>query len=111
MTPDDTPGRRPQVWGQPVQSTPVRRTDRPGATPPGQTFHTWGHAFEASIRWPAVVPVDPAASGHCLCGDPADFVVEMNWFSGRHSQDPVCGGHVDEVVRAIKKEQARRNGG
>jgi hypothetical protein len=88
-----------------------RRTGR-GDPPPGQEiFHTWGLAFESSIKKPAVVPADPASPGRCLCGEPADLVVETNWFSGRHSRDPVCRPHVDEVVRAIKKEQARRNGG
>jgi hypothetical protein len=83
-----------------------RRTGR-GDPPPAP--HGWGLAFE--VRAPAVVPADPEAPGQCLCGEPADLVVETNWFSGRHSKDPVCRPHVDEVVRAIKKEQARRNGG
>jgi hypothetical protein len=64
----------------------------------------------ASSR-PNVVPVDPAVPSQCLCGDPADFIIETHWFSGRHSRDPVCGRHVSEVVGAITKEQARRDGG
>jgi hypothetical protein len=55
--------------------------------------------------------VDPEAPGQCLCGDPAEFVVETYWFSGRHSRDPVCERHVAEVVAAITKKQARRDGG
>lgn len=64
-----------------------------------------------SSHRPKVVPVDPEASGQCLCGDPAEFVIETNWFSGRHSRDPVCERHVAEVVGAITREQARRDGG
>jgi hypothetical protein len=70
----------------------------------------WRHALEASSGRPDVIPADPALSEQCLCGEPADFVVKTRWFSGRHSHDPVCRRHVDEVVRAINKEQARRNG-
>jgi hypothetical protein len=64
-----------------------------------------------SFRRPEVVPVDPAVGGECLCGEPADFIVEMIWFSGRHSRDPVCERHIVDVVEAISREQARRNGG
>jgi hypothetical protein len=64
-----------------------------------------------SFRRPEVVPVDPAVGGKCLCGEPAEFVVEMIWFSGRHSRDPVCERHIVDVVEAISKEQARVNGG
>lgn len=76
-----------------------------------EVLHRWGYVVKSTSWRPSVVPVDPAAQRECLCGVPADFVVETNWFSGRHSQDPVCGSHVDEVVRVIRKEQARRNGG
>jgi hypothetical protein len=103
MTPDDN---RPRE----ARSDGVRRRGEPTQAS-RDLFHTWGQAFESSVRRPAVVPADPEAPGKCLCGEPADFVVETNWFSGRHSKDPVCNLHVDEVVRAIKKEQARRNGG
>jgi hypothetical protein len=64
-----------------------------------------------SFRRPEVVPVDPAVGGACLCGEPADFVVDMIWFSGRHSRDPVCERHIVDVVEAIAREQARLNGG
>jgi len=96
-------------WAQPGPSQ--RRTGRGDPLPGQEMFHTWGLAFESATKKPAVVPADPDAPGRCLCGEPADVVVETNWFSGRHSRDPVCRPHVDEVVRAIKKEQARRNGG
>jgi hypothetical protein len=59
----------------------------------------------------AVLPVDPENPGTCLCGHPADYVIETNWFSGRRSRDPVCEPHVDEVVRGIAKKNAARNGG
>jgi hypothetical protein len=113
MTVDGEQERWPKASDPKARSSAgVRRTSRAGARSPGQdAFHIWGSAFESSIRRPAVVPADPAAPGQCLCGEPADFVIEMSWFSGRHSKDPVCGRHVDEVVRAIKKEQARRDGG
>lgn len=78
--------------------------------PGGDVPHRWGF-LESSSRRPDVVPVDPEAPRQCLCGEPADFVVRTNWFNGRHSQDPVCRPHVDEVVHAIKKAQARRDGG
>lgn len=64
-----------------------------------------------SAQRPDVQPVDAAAPGECLCGDPADFVIKTNWFSGRRSRDPVCDRHVAEVLAAIAKEQARRDGG
>jgi hypothetical protein len=60
---------------------------------------------------PEVQPVNPESPGECLCGDPADFIIEVNWFDGRRSRDPVCERHVTEVVAAITKEQARRDGG
>jgi hypothetical protein len=59
---------------------------------------------------PEVLPMDPGVSAKCLCGDPAAFIVDMIWFSGRHSRDPVCELHVVDVVEAISREQARRNG-
>jgi hypothetical protein len=65
----------------------------------------------SAAQRPVVQPVDPAMPGECLCGDPADFIVDTNWFSGRRSRDPVCERHVAEVVAAITKEQARRDGG
>jgi hypothetical protein len=76
-----------------------------------------GHAVRAAFRprrtteRPDVQPVDPEDPGECLCGDPAEFVVDTNWSDGRHSRDPVCGRHVAEVVTAITEKQARRNGG
>jgi hypothetical protein len=60
---------------------------------------------------PVIQPVDPAFPSKCLCGDPADFIVETNWFSGRRSRDPVCEYHVAEVVAAITKKRAQRDGG
>lgn len=60
---------------------------------------------------PAVQPADPEAPGECLCGDPAEFIVDTNWFSGRRSRDPVCERHVTEVVAAIVRKQAGRDGG
>jgi hypothetical protein len=60
---------------------------------------------------PDVVPADPAIPGECLCGDPADFIVSTNWFGGRRSRDPVCDRHLAEVLAAIAKQQARRDGG
>lgn len=64
-----------------------------------------------SAQRPEVQPVDDENPGVCLCGDPADFVIRTNWFSGRRSRDPVCDRHVAEVLAAITKEQARRDGG
>jgi hypothetical protein len=78
--------------------------------PDGGTPHRWG-VLESSSQRPAVVAIDPESPRACLCGEPADFVVRTNWFNGRHSQDPVCRPHVDEVVHAIRKAQARRDGG
>ncbi|HKB29499.1 MAG TPA: hypothetical protein VKD26_01545 [Streptosporangiaceae bacterium] len=63
-----------------------------------------------SSHRPDIVPVDPAVPSKCLCGDQADFIVETKWFSGRRSRDPVCEHHVVEVVGAIMREQARRDG-
>jgi hypothetical protein len=60
---------------------------------------------------PDVVSVDPTAPGECLCGDPADYMVSTNWFGGRRSRDPVCDRHLAEVLAAIGKQQARRDGG
>ena len=54
--------------------------------------------------------MEDGVSANCLCGDPASFVVDMIWFSGRHSRDPVCELHVMPVIEAISREQARRNG-
>ncbi|MGH3379287.1 MAG: hypothetical protein ACRDP6_31600 [Actinoallomurus sp.] len=87
----------------------MRLNERRGAQD-ADVPHRWG-VLESSHGRPDVVPIDPELSRQCLCGEKADFVVRTNWFNGRHSQDPVCRPHVDEVVRAIRKEQARRNGG
>lgn len=70
----------------------------------------WGQALESVSRHPDVVPADPTAGDRCLCGEPAEFIVKTRWFKGRRSHDPVCRLHLDEVVRAINKELARRNG-
>jgi hypothetical protein len=59
---------------------------------------------------PEVRPLSPDTSDACLCGDPAELVVDTHWFSGRHSRDPVCPRHVDQVVAAIVERQARRDG-
>ncbi|MFF3443320.1 hypothetical protein [Streptosporangium sp. NPDC002721] len=59
----------------------------------------------------AVVPADSGNPGKCLCGHPADYVIETRWFSGRHSRDPVCAPHVTEVLQGIAKQNARRDGG
>jgi hypothetical protein len=75
-----------------------------------EVVQRWGNIAKSFSRRPYIMPASPAASLECLCGEPADFVVETNWFGGRRSQDPVCEGHVDAVISAIKKEQARRNG-
>jgi hypothetical protein len=119
MTAGDKPDPRPpavedptvtdQVHGSANAATPRAKSVQTGASAQ-EVLHRWGHVVEPSSWRPHVVPTDPAAPGECLCGDPADFVVETNWFGGRHSQDLVCGRHVDEVVRAIRKQQARRNG-
>jgi hypothetical protein len=72
----------------------------------------WAFMYKTPSYRPEVIPIDPETpSGKCLCGDPSEFIVETNWFSGRHSRDPVCGAHVTAVVEAITKEQARRDGG
>jgi hypothetical protein len=84
----------------------VTGADVPASVVNVPAFGSWRAAQRPDVR-----PVDPAAPGECLCGDPADFVIETNWFSGRRSLDPVCDRHVAEVVAAITKEQARRDGG
>jgi hypothetical protein len=58
----------------------------------------------------AVIPIDPEFPSTCLCGYPADFVIETSWFSGRRSRDPVCDQHVSAVVDGIAKKNARRDG-
>ena len=62
------------------------------------------------VNRPEILPIDPGVAVECPCGDPAAFVVDMIWFGGRHSRDPVCENHVVDVVEAISREQARRNG-
>lgn len=58
-----------------------------------------------------VVPVDPESPLRtCLCGEPADYVIETNWFRGRRSRDPVCGEHLEIVVGGIKAKLAQRHG-
>ena len=110
-TPDaESPTVADQVRGSANAATPRGKRAQTRASAE-EVLHRWGHVVETFSWRPHVMPVDPAAPGGCLCGEPADFVVETNWFGGRRSQDPVCGRHVDEVVRAIQKEQARRNGG
>ena len=93
-----------------------RRTSRYG----GRGEHLSGsdsvvipaYGSRRAAQRPDVQPVDPSSvRGECLCGDPADYVIETNWFSGRRSLDPVCNRHVAEIVTAITKEQARRDGG
>lgn len=59
---------------------------------------------------PQVRPLPPGGSERCLCGDPAESVVDTYWFNGRHSRDPVCPRHVTAVVAAITERQARRDG-
>jgi hypothetical protein len=103
--PDADPGATGRARGA------ARRTRRVDARLSAEeVLHRWGYVYEPPRR-PEVLPVDPAAPGQCLCGDSADFVVETAWFSGRRSRDPVCGDHVDEVVHAIRKQEARRDGG
>jgi hypothetical protein len=71
---------------------------------------------DLGIRWRNVVPA--AGSGRRripspparACGDPAAFVVDMIWLGGRRPGDPVREQHVMDVVEAISREQARRNG-
>ena len=119
MTPGDRPDPQPpevenptdtdQVHGSANAATPRAKSAETRVSAE-QVLHRWGYVVESSSGRPQVVLADPAAPGECLCGEPADFVVETNWFGGRHSQDPVCGRHVDEVVCAIRKKQARRNG-
>jgi hypothetical protein len=117
MTPDDEPAPRPpqaesakaadQVYG----SVDARRNRRGEALLSArEVLHRWGYVVKSSSARPEIVAVDPASPGECLCGEPAEFVVKTNWFSGRQSLDPVCERHVDEVVRGIRKAQARRNG-
>lgn len=58
-----------------------------------------------------VVPVDPESSPRaCLCGHPADYVIETAWFRGRRSCDPVCEEHLEAVVGGIKAKLAERHG-
>jgi hypothetical protein len=82
--------------------------DRPA---PPDLGNVSAYVSRSAAQRPVVQPVDPAMGGECLCGDPADFVIDTNWFSGRRSRDPVCERHVAEVVAAITKAQARRDGG
>jgi len=121
MTSSDGPGPRrseaetfrgsdQKVYGSAIAATPRVKT-APAMMSAGEVFSRWNYAVESSSWRPHVVSADPAAPGKCLCGEFADFVVQTNWFGGRHSRDPVCGRHLDEVVSAIRKEQARRNGG
>jgi hypothetical protein len=121
MTCDDRPEpRRSEVENNPALAEQKVDENATVATPRAKRAETrmsaeealnrWGYVVE-SLSWrPHVAPADPAAPGECLCGQPADFVVETNWFGGRRSRDPVCGHHVDEVVGAIRKAQARRDG-
>lgn len=119
MTSGDKPDPRPPAVKNPTVADRVHGSPNAAArrVKSAQTresaeeaLRRWGYLGKPSSWRPNVVSADPAGQRECLCGEPADFVVETNWFSGRHSQDPVCGSHVDEVVRAIRKEQARRNG-
>lgn len=103
-------GQRPPEPDPTPSAGDARRTRRADARLSAEeVLHRWGAAYQTPRR-PEVVPADPEVPGTCLCGEPAELVVETNWFSGRRSRDPVCRRHVDEVVRAIKKQQARRNG-
>ncbi|GAB3959683.1 hypothetical protein GCM10029978_007250 [Actinoallomurus acanthiterrae] len=85
---------------------------RPGEGRTGSADHSETASFRAkrTTQRPQVEPLPSDASETCLCGDPADFVVDTQWFSGRHSRDPVCRRHVTEVVAAIADRQARRDG-
>ncbi|HEX6471304.1 MAG TPA: hypothetical protein VF069_19540 [Streptosporangiaceae bacterium] len=95
-----------------LYGSPAARHSRPaeGRLSAEEVVQKWDNIAKSFSRRPYITPAGPAASLECLCGEPADFVVETNWFNGRRSQDPVCERHVDEVIRAIRKEQARRNG-
>jgi hypothetical protein len=110
------PGNHPPKAGDPKDHAPARtsgggrRTGRAPVKTPTQDVLLWGQPLESPSRRPDVVPADPTVCDRCLCGEPADFVVKTRWFSGRRSHDPVCRHHLDEVVRAINKELARRNG-
>jgi hypothetical protein len=107
MTHPDQRPRDPEARG----TDGTRRTGRASVKGPAEdVLQLWRQARDAFSGRPDVVAADPALFERCLCGEPADSVVKTRWFNGRHSHDPVCRRHVDEVVRAIKKEQARRNG-
>lgn len=117
MTPDEHLDPRPpettgpEITGHPPGISPARRSRRAEAKlSADEVVQRWANAAKSFSRRPYIKPAGPAPPLDCLCGEPADFVVETNWFSGRRSQDPVCERHVDEVLRAIRKEQARRNG-
>jgi hypothetical protein len=119
MTPADHPDPQPPEVENPtaadqahgsVNATTPRVKSAEARMLAGEVLQRWGYVVERSSWRPHVAVADPAAPGECLCGEPADFVVETNWFGGRHSQDPVCRHHLEEVVSAIRKEQARRNG-
>jgi hypothetical protein len=90
------------------RSEPITRSSR---SAPLDYIDIPPYTSRRAAQRPDIQPVDPATPGECLCGDPADFVIETNWFSGRRSLDPVCERHVTEVLAAITKEQARRDGG
>lgn len=127
MTPGDQSGPRAPEAENPTSAdqahagestaTPRRKSAVPPRAKSARTresaedvLYRRGYTIESASRRPRVVPADPAVPSKCLCGEPADFVVETNWSGGRHSRDPVCGSHVDEVVAAIRKAQARLNG-
>jgi hypothetical protein len=120
MTPDDQVGpRTPETTAPDVASGlhggspagPAGRDRRAGARLSAEeVVQRWANIAKSFSRRPYLTPAGSAASLQCLCGEPADFVVETHWFGGRRSQDPVCEQHVDQVTRAIRKEQARRNG-
>jgi hypothetical protein len=103
--------RSPQDQSPGIPDRPKTRT-----VPGGGRTGSADHPETASVRArrttqrPQVEPLPSDASETCLCGDSADFVVDTQWFSGRHSRDPVCRRHVTEVVAAIAERQARRDG-
>lgn len=114
MTPrddHDQPPPKAKDTDQARRTVGAHRTGRALAKAAAEDIlHMWGQPLESHSRRPDVTPADPAACDRCLCGEPADFIVKTRWFSGRRSHDPVCRHHLHEVVRAIKKELARRNG-
>lgn len=109
-------GRTPEPPEAPFSRDLDRNRTPAGLGQPPVGAEQPGHGESAALRArrtghrPQVRPLPPGSSERCLCGDPAESVVDTYWFNGRHSRDPVCRRHVTEVVAAITGRQARRDG-